>query len=65
MPATKQKALAGLNPAHENNTRAFTMVKSILDSLKKVPALFNLVSVEEVKILEEALGSSKNVYVNS
>jgi hypothetical protein len=59
MPSSKQKSLEGLCPSYENNSRAFENVTQIVNDLKKVPALYSIITEDDVEILVKAVDTAK------
>ena len=64
MPASKSKALAGLNPSHENNSRSFDNLSEILQEMKKKPQFWTLISQDDVDCLAKQINNSK-VYIKN
>ena len=64
MKATISKSLKGICPSHENCSRAFSSVSSILSELKKMPELYDYVIPEDYDVLTKIADNCK-VYIKN
>ena len=64
MKASTTKSLQGICPSHENNSRAFDCVTSILSELKKIPELYDIVPPEDIDTLSKVINTTK-IYIKN
>ena len=64
MKASISKSLEGICPSHENCSRAFDSLTSILSELKKIPELYELVPPVDIERLAKIINTGK-IYIKN